>query len=52
MIAEVQRLPRRAVFAWARREVDAIDTEPTMEQLEAMVELLVRRLAPVAVDLG
>ena len=52
VIAEVQRLPRRAVFAWARREVDAIDTEPTMEQLEAMVELLVRRLAPVAVDLG
>ena len=52
MIAEVQRLPRRAVFAWARREVDAIDTEPTMEQLESMVELLVRRLAPVAVDLS
>ena len=49
VIAEVQRLPRRAVFAWARREVDAIDAEPTMEQLEAMVELLVRRLAPVAI---
>ena len=49
VIAEVQRLPRRAVMAWARREVDAIDAEPTMEQLEAMVELLVRRLAPVAI---
>ena len=52
VIAEVQRLPRRAVLAWARRELDATDADPTLEQLEAMVELLVRRLAPVAVDLG
>jgi len=52
VIAEVQRLSRRAVIAWARRELDATDADPTMEQLEAMVELLVRRLAPVAVDLG
>jgi superfamily II DNA or RNA helicase len=52
VIAEVQRSPRRAVLAWARREVDAIEQDPTMEQLETMVELLVRRLAPIAVDLG
>ena len=49
VIAEVQHLTRRAVLIWARREVDAIDADPTIEQLEAMVELLVRRLAPVAV---
>jgi len=52
VIADVQRSPRRAVLAWARRELDATDADPTMEQLEAMVELLVRRLAPAAVDLG
>jgi superfamily II DNA or RNA helicase len=51
MIAEVQSFSRRSVLAWARREADAIDANPTMEQLEAMLELLVRRLAPVAVSL-
>jgi hypothetical protein len=40
------------VLAWARREADATDADPTMEQLETMLELLVRRLAPVAVTLG
>jgi superfamily II DNA or RNA helicase len=52
VIAEVQAFSRRAVLAWARREADATDADPTMEQLETMLELLVRRLAPVAVTLG
>ena len=52
VIAEVQPFSRRAVLAWARREADATDADPTMEQLETMLELLVRRLAPVAVTLG
>ncbi len=52
VIADVQSLSRRAVLAWARREVDAVDADPTMEQLDAMLELLIRRVAPVAVALG
>jgi hypothetical protein len=52
VIAELQPFSRRAVLAWARREADATDADPTMEQLETMLELLVRRLAPVALTLG
>ncbi|MGH2908410.1 MAG: DEAD/DEAH box helicase [Solirubrobacteraceae bacterium] len=50
-IAEVQSFSRRSVLAWARREADATESDPTIEQLEAMLELLVRHLAPVAVAL-
>jgi superfamily II DNA or RNA helicase len=50
--AEIQAFSRRAVLAWARREAGATDAVPTLEQLETMLELLVRRLAPVAVALG
>ncbi|MGH2894797.1 MAG: DEAD/DEAH box helicase [Solirubrobacteraceae bacterium] len=50
--AEIQAFSRRAVLAWVRREADATDADPTMQQLETMLELLVRRLAPVAVALG
>jgi hypothetical protein len=38
VIAEVQSFSRRAVLAWALREADAIDAEPTIEQLETMLD--------------
>jgi len=38
------------VLAWARREADALDGNPTVGQLETMVELLVGRLAPAALE--
>ena len=47
---EPQHLSRRAVLAWARREADAPDGNPTVGQLETMVELLVGRLAPAALE--
>lgn len=52
VIAEVYSFSGRSVIAWARREADATETDPTIEQLEAILEVLVRRLAPVAVALG
>ncbi len=51
IVGEMQCHARRAVLAWARREADVADGEPTMEQLEVMVELLLRRIAPVAVEI-
>jgi len=51
VVAEPQHLSRRAVLAWARREADAPDGNPTVGQLETMVELLlVGRLAPAALE--
>ena len=50
-IADTQRHARRTVLAWARREADVGEGPPTMEQLEVMTELLLRRLAPVAMEI-
>jgi len=51
LTAEAQSFSRRSVLAWARREANAIEADPTVEQLETMLELLVRRVAPVTVSL-
>jgi superfamily II DNA or RNA helicase len=50
VVADMQRHTRRAVLVWARREADADGGDATMEQLEIMVELLLRRLSPVVIE--
>lgn len=55
VVADRQRHAKRAVLTWARREadkdwLDGMDDEPTMDELERMFELLLRRIAPVAIE--
>lgn len=47
VVSETHRRTRRQVLGWANREVGADGSNPTVDQLEGVVELLLRRTAPL-----